>query len=94
MTEGTEVDFLRTVFVLTTDPLHFWSSRLSLDQWSEESHRLNRLEVDRNDAELVNGLERADSSLIDAERLNVHSTLKSGGTRMDTRVSEILEQEA
>ena len=89
-----DVDSFRAVFVLAADPLHLRSSGLSVNNGRFKWKWLNRLDVNRNDAKLVNSLERSDLSLGHTERNNVHTTLQSGRTGMDTRESQVLEQHA
>ena len=54
------------VFNFAADALRLWSSRETLDEWREQSHGLNWLDVDRNDPHFIDSPQRPDSSLVDA----------------------------
>ena len=90
-TQRTKVDRV-TFHALTPDPFHFWSSSGSLDQRRKKSHRRNRFDVDRNDANSVHCLESADSSLVDAKCPRVDVCFESCRTGMGARVAEVLEE--
>ena len=90
-TNRAEDDPLPLALMRLADSLRLWAPRLPVDDRGFDVFRNDRLHVHRDDADLVDGTERPDAALVKAQRLDVDMGRPRCRTRMDARVSEVLE---
>ena len=90
-TQRAKVDPFWAVFVPTADAVHLWPSGLSPDKRRFKRDRRNCLDVDRDDAKLVDPPKCTYTPLVDAEGRDINTCQESSGACMHARVAKILE---
>ena len=81
-TQRAKVDPFWAVFVPTADAVHLWPSGLSPDKRRFKRDRRNGLDVDRDDAKLVDPPKCTYTPLVDAEGRDINTGQESSGACM------------
>ena len=85
------IDLFRTVFVLTTDAVNHWSSRLSVDKRRFEWEGRDSLDVNGDDPMFVDHPKGPDTVLVDAQRWDVDAGKEGCSTRVLAWEAHVLE---
>ena len=90
-TQRAKVDPFLATFVPTADAVRLWPSGLSLDNGRFKRDRGNGQDVDRDDSKLVDSPKCTDAPLVDAEGLDINTSLESCRACVLARVTIVLE---